>query len=110
MGISPWKVGASLPVWVITLQQRADDGTVTPLVLTGATVTVKFALTTATAWTQGANPVTITDAANGVVSYQVAVTDPIYLAAGQYIREFVATFAGGVAKTDSKPLLVNPSP
>jgi len=100
----------SLPVWVVTLQQKADDGTVTPLVLTGATVTVKFALTTATAWTQGANTVTITDAANGVVSYQVAVTDPIYLAAGQYSVEFDATFAGGVTKTDTRGLIVNPSP
>lgn len=107
MGISPWKVGQTLPVWKVTLSD--DSGAA--LDLTGATVTLKaaYAMVKPLTYSAALGQLVVTNAATGVIQYAVSSSDIFVLTAGDYLLEWTATYPSGEVVTDSLALTTDPS-
>jgi len=104
MSWGPCNTNELQPLWQGTLLQ---DGSI-PLNLTGATLSIKFALVGQTA-VVGANTPAILSAVAGTFTYQRAITDPMYTTPGSYLAQVTATFANGAEKTDIIQFVCNPS-
>lgn len=97
MALSPWPAGATLPLWNATL----SDDTGAAVNLTGATLSLIIRNTRTLTDQTGAGSWTITGATAGQAQYTWAAADSATI--GDYVLIVVATYAGGVLKTDPIP-------
>lgn len=103
------KEGDDLPIRSLELQEKDGNGNRVPIDLTGSNVSFYVYDSSRDEMLIDGSPVTVTDAANGEVEYELQDGDT--QRAGNFKGEFVVTYADGeitVPNNGFIPVIINP--